>query len=57
MKAYFPNVHLYKVNTMKAEDIKNKYADGNSKPYFKFYKNGELQDEVKYNSSWEQQGL
>ena len=51
-KAYFPNVHLYKVNTMNAEDIKNKYADGGSKPYFKFYKNSELQDEVKYMSSW-----
>ena len=37
MKALFPSVHLYKVNTAKAEDIKKRYADGGSKPYFKFY--------------------
>ena len=48
MKPDFPNVHMYKVSTMNAYDIRDKYADGNSKPYFKFYKNGNLQDEVKY---------
>ena len=52
MKAEYRNVHMYKVNTLKADDIKAKYADGASKPYFKFYKNGDLQDEVKYESSW-----
>ena len=39
---------------MNAEAIKNKYADGSNKPYFKFYKNGELLDEVKYMSEWTQ---
>ena len=43
---------MYKVNTLKADDIKNKYADGASKPYFKFYKNGSLDDEVKYERDW-----
>ena len=52
MKPQYPNVHLYKVNTLNAEDIKSKYADGSTKPYFKFYKDGNLQDEVKYISSW-----
>ena len=52
MKSQYPNVHLYKVNTLNADDIKAKYADGSSKPYFKFYKNSELVDEVKYESSW-----
>ena len=55
LKAAYPNVHFYKVNTINAEDIKNKYADPNSKPYFKFYKNGQFQDEVKYYSSWSTQ--
>ena len=31
---------MYKVNTLNSDDIKNKYADGGAKPYFKFYKNG-----------------
>ena len=38
LKSQYHNVHLYKVNTLNADDIKAKYADGNSKPYFKFYK-------------------
>ena len=52
MKINFPNVHMYKVNTLNSDDIKNRYADGSSKPYFKFYRNGQFQDEVKYKSSW-----
>ena len=39
LKSNFSNVHMYKVNTLNAKDIKDKYADGSSKPYFKFYKN------------------
>lgn len=42
------NVRLYKVNTINTEDIKNKHADGGSKPYFKFYKNGLMVAELKY---------
>ena len=52
MKTQYPKVHMYKVNTLNADDIKSKYADGSSKPYFKFYKNGQLTDEVKYEQSW-----
>ena len=48
----YPRVCFYKVNTLNADDIKNKYADGSSKPYFKFYKNGSLIDEVKYGKPW-----
>ena len=55
MKADYMNLHLYKVNTLNADDIKAKYADGSSKPYFKFYKNGSFIDEVKYKSSWSNQ--
>ena len=49
------NVRLYKVNTINAEDIKNKHADGASKPYFKFYRNGLMLSELKYQSQWESQ--
>ena len=52
MKSDYINVHLYKVNTLEADDIKDKYADGSAKPYFKFYKNGTMLDEVRYISSW-----
>ena len=48
MKSSYPNVHMYKVNTLNADDIKKQYADGASKPYFKFYHNGKFLDEVKY---------
>ena len=40
------------MNTRKAGDIRDKYADGDSKPYFKFYKNGAFYDEIKYMSEW-----
>ena len=52
MKKDYPNVHLYKVNTLNADDIKSKYADGSSKPYFKFYKDFTFQDQVTYKSKW-----
>ena len=42
MKSEYTKVHMYKVNTLNADDIKNKYADGGSKPYWKFYKNGNM---------------
>lgn len=53
MKKQFPNVHMYKVNTLNSNDIKDKYADGSSKPYFKFYRNFKLDSEVKYMSNWD----
>ena len=52
MKSSYPNVHMYKVNTLNSDDIKNKYADGSAKPYFKFYRNGVFDSEVKYKSNW-----
>ena len=52
MKSQYPKVHMYKVNTLDADDIKGKYADGSAKPYFRFYKNGTMMDEVRYVSSW-----
>ena len=44
MKGRYPGVCLFKVNTLNSDDIKNKYADGSSKPYFKAYRNGSLVD-------------
>ena len=38
MQGEYDKVCFYKVNTINSEDIKNKYADGSGKPYFKFYK-------------------
>ena len=55
LKTIYPKVHMYKVNTLNAKDIRDKYADGGSKPYFKFYRNGTYLDEVKYESSWSNQ--
>jgi hypothetical protein len=55
MKSSYPNVHMYKVNTLNSDDIKNAYADGSSKPYFKFYVNGIQTDEVKYKKPWSDQ--
>ena len=42
LKPQFLKINFYKVNTLKSADITEKYADGNAKPYFKFYKNGEF---------------
>ena len=52
MKVEYRNLFFYKVNTLNSEDIKNQYADGGPKPYFKFYRNGTFFDEVKYQSKW-----
>ena len=52
MKPFYPNVRMYKVNTLNSYDIRDRYADGGSKPYFKFYRQGEKFDEVKYESNW-----
>ena len=41
-KNQYKEIRFYKVNTKQSEELKNRYADGNSKPYFKFYKGGEL---------------
>ena len=40
MKPNYPNVRMYKVMTINAPDIRDRYADGSGKPYFKFYKKG-----------------
>ena len=45
---YGTRVHMVKVNTLNSDDIKNKYADGSAKPFFKAYKDGTLVDEIKY---------
>lgn len=52
MKINWKNVHMYKVNTLNSYDIRDKYADGSAKPFFKFYRKGEFIDEVKYISNW-----
>ena len=44
-----------KVNTFHATDIKNKYADNGKKPQFKFYKDGEMFDEIPYEPDWDSQ--
>ena len=46
MKARYPMVCLFKVNTLYSEEIRDKYADGGAKPYFKAYRRGRLVDEV-----------
>ena len=48
MKLRFKNVRFYRVDTTKAKDIRDKYADSGGKPYFKFYKRGDYLDEVAY---------
>ena len=50
MKARYPGVCLYKVNTLNSDDIKKKYADGAAKPYFRAFRGGNLLDEIKYDS-------
>ena len=54
-KQMYQNVRIYKVNTINAEDIKSKHADGSSKPFFKFYRNGLMISELKYQNSWDNQ--
>ena len=55
MKPNYPNVRMYKVMTINAPDIRDRYADGSGKPYFKFYKKGEKFAEVTYDGSWDRQ--
>ena len=55
MKRDWKSLCIFKVNTQEASDIKDKYADGGSKPYFKFYKNGTFQEEIKYKKPWSDQ--
>ena len=52
MKRQYPNVHMYKVNTKKSYEIRLKYADGKSKPFFVFYRTGVIDFEIKYNKAW-----
>ena len=52
LQSEFESLEFLKVNTIQAPQIRNKYADGNSKPYFKFYRNGEKTDEVPYAKWW-----
>ena len=47
-KNQYKELYFYKVNTKQSDELKNRYADGNSKPYFKFYRNGKVDSEVKY---------
>ena len=47
-KEQYTNLIFYKVDTIKAQDIKGKHADDTSKPYFKFYKFSLQIAEVKY---------
>ena len=53
MKHEYENVAFYKVNTLNSPEIRDRYADGGSKPYFKFYKDGVKIDEVKYQTKWD----
>ena len=55
MKLEYPNVNFIKVNTLQAIEIKEQYANDQSKPYFKFYKNAQIVDEVPYELNWETQ--
>ena len=53
IKKDYKNVQMWKVDTIRAEDIKSAgWADGSSKPYFKFYRKSELLEEVAYRSDW-----
>ena len=42
LKAEYPNVRLFKVNTLNSDDITTEYADSSAKPYFKFYSKGKV---------------
>ena len=54
LQCEFLALSFVKVSTLDAVQIKDKYADGNAKPYFKFYKNNEETDYVKY-AKWGKQ--
>ena len=44
----YQGVIMIKVNTLNSEDIKQKYADGSSKPYYKAYRDGKFLDEIRH---------
>jgi hypothetical protein len=46
---------LCKCQTQNVGDVRDKYADGGSKPYFYFYKDGEKIDTVAYAKKWANQ--
>ena len=52
MKAIYREVHLLKVNTLKSQEITKAHGDDGPKPYFRFFRNGVVFDEVKYESNW-----
>ena len=52
IKKTYPNVRIFKVQTQNVPDIRDRYADGGSKPFFKFYKQGEKIDDVAYSGTW-----
>ena len=43
---------FYQVDTAKAPDIRDQHADGGNKPYFKFYKNGDMFYQIVYKSNF-----
>ena len=55
MKPEYENVHMFIVDVLNAADIRDKYADGNQNPYWKFYSNGGMVEEVKYKKPWSDQ--
>ena len=48
IKPWYPNLCLYKVNVLNSSDFKTQ----NALPYFRFYKEGVLLNELEYNSDW-----
>ena len=48
----FKGMDFYQVDTAKAPDIRDQYADGGNKPYFKFYRNGTKIDQIDYKSNF-----
>ena len=55
MHLKYGNVSFMKVNTLQALEIKDKHADDGKKPYFKFYKDAQILEEVAYEQDWEKQ--
>ena len=52
MQQEYKGIDFYQVDTAKAPDIRDKYADSGNKPFFRFYRNGEKFDQVDYNSNF-----
>ena len=55
MENEYSNCIFCKVNTLNSTDIREKYACLGANPYFKFYKNGTLIDEIKFKIYWRDQ--